>query len=84
MEEHLLPFIAWWNFSSRSMCKNRNGFYAPGSKRELVKLMRTKLTLRPSEPMVSHRQPSWEAASSSPFTVSLKGKSAAMSGVHPD
>ena len=69
--------------------KDRNGFYAPGSKRaeakrEVVKFMRTKLAWRPSEPMVSHRQPSWEAAGPSPFTVSLKGKSAAMSGVHPD
>ena len=68
--------------------KDRNGFYAPGSRRaeakkELVKFIRTKLALPSDEPMVSRQQPIREAVVPSPFTIFLKSRSAAMSGVHP-
>jgi hypothetical protein len=68
--------------------KDRGGFYVAGSKRAeakrgLVNFMRTRLELPPGEPIVSHSRPVWERGAPSPFTVWLKSRSAAMSGVHP-
>ena len=68
--------------------KDRNGFYAAGSKRaeakrNLVNLMRTRLELPTWDPIVSHANPVWEWNGPQSFTVTLKGESAAMSGVHP-
>ncbi len=68
--------------------KDHNGFYTPESKRgqakrELVKFLRTRLGLPHDHPMITRQQRAWETAAPLPFTVSLKGESAAMSGVHP-
>ena len=68
--------------------KARHQFYAVGSKRanakrQLVNLLRRHLELAPEEMMVSESRRVWERGNPSLFTVSLKGESAAMSGVHP-
>ena len=68
--------------------KDWSGFYVAGSKRAeakrgLVNFMRTRLELPPGEPIVSQSRPVWERGAPSPFTVWLKSRSAAMSGVHP-
>ena len=56
--------------------RDKNGFYAPGSrraeaKRNLVSLMRERLVLPPGEPIVTERRPVWGTVTPSPFTVSL-------------
>ena len=68
--------------------KEHNGFYKPDSKRghakrELVKFLRSKLALSASRPIVSRQERVWETTDPLPFTVTLKGESAAMSGAHP-
>ena len=69
--------------------RNHNGFSNSESKRgqakgELLNFLKRQLGLPSIYPMVTHSERNLEALAPLPFTVSLKGVSAAMSGALPD
>ena len=69
--------------------KDQNGFYSPESgraqaKKELLNFLKGRIGLPTSQPMISHTNRVMEISSPTPFSVCLKGVSAAMSGTLPD
>jgi hypothetical protein len=68
--------------------KDHHGYYAGSSKsaeakRNLSHLVKTKIGIPPSKPILSHPRNYWRTTKPSVFTVWLNKKTAAMSGVHP-
>lgn len=70
----------WRNHSGSLSHESRRG----QAKRELLSLLKKQLGLSSIQPMVTREERVLEALAPLPFTVSLKGESAAMSGALPD